>query len=154
MRVSQEILNAIVWEIDREDLSTLAACTLIASNLRDQSQQILLESVTLAGHRHAAKWALLQESLHIATYVTELMLEIPFEDDLCSPDSSATEFEDFSATDTRSILACLTNVRLCLFTGVHNGGYYTHWCNIPTDLAAAYSEFFCQNSLRNSPSNI
>ncbi|KAJ7870991.1 hypothetical protein B0H14DRAFT_2571043 [Mycena olivaceomarginata] len=133
MRVPQKILDAIIWKIGREDLSMLAACTLVASNLREQSQQILLET---------------GESPHIASYVTELRLEIPFEDDPRSPDSSATEFEDFSATDTRSILACLTNVHLCLFTGVHNGGYYTHWCNIPPDLAAAYSE------IGNSSANI
>ncbi|KAJ7330945.1 hypothetical protein DFH08DRAFT_966691 [Mycena albidolilacea] len=137
-------------KIDREGPSTLAACTLVASNLGEQSQWIiiLLESVTLAGHRHAVKWALLQELPHIATYVIELRLEIPIEDDLRSPDSSATKFKDFNATDTRSILAFLTSVYLCLFTGVHNGGYYIFWCNIPTDLAAAYSEFFSrQHSL-------
>ncbi|KAJ7330976.1 hypothetical protein DFH08DRAFT_815060 [Mycena albidolilacea] len=129
MRLPQELLDAIVQDID--DAPTLKACSLAGSKLREQSQRKLLRSLTLAGYNRAAMCAVLKQSPHIASYVTDLTLYIPEEDYISDP--------DFTVTDIEAMLAMVVNVRRCVFGGMD--GSRRIWSDIPLRLSSAYSRF-------------
>ncbi|KAJ7330984.1 hypothetical protein DFH08DRAFT_1084069 [Mycena albidolilacea] len=78
MQLPQELFDAIVQNID--DHPTLKLCALAAPQLRDPSQRILLHSVTLRGGgwvgNYPTERAILQHSPHIATYITDLTVNI------------------------------------------------------------------------------
>ncbi|KAJ7735680.1 hypothetical protein B0H14DRAFT_2639127 [Mycena olivaceomarginata] len=129
MRLPQELLDAIVQDID--DAPTLKACSLSGSKLREQNQGNLLRSLTLAGYNHTAMCAVLKQSPHIASYVTDLTFYIPEEDYISDP--------DFTVTDIEAMLAMVVNVRRCVFSGMD--GSRRIWSDIPLRLSSAYSRF-------------
>ncbi|KAJ7045223.1 hypothetical protein C8F04DRAFT_1068124, partial [Mycena alexandri] len=73
----QELVNAFIHEID--DVPTLKASCLAGSVFREETQRILFRSVTTHGNPYAL-CGLLQESPHIAPYITSL--DISFFEDL------------------------------------------------------------------------
>jgi hypothetical protein len=90
MGLPQELLKAIVEVTD--DTPTFKSCALIGTKLREQSQRILFSSLKLAGEYHPARCAFLDRSPHIASYVTELTLYIPDEEDIAHPPSAPPIF--------------------------------------------------------------
>jgi hypothetical protein len=78
MQLPQELFDAIVQNID--DHPALQSCALAGPQLRDPSQRILLQSVTLRGGGWAGNYprerVILQHSPHIATYITDLTVYI------------------------------------------------------------------------------
>ncbi|KAJ7651551.1 hypothetical protein DFH06DRAFT_1207352 [Mycena polygramma] len=75
MKISQELVDAIVCEVD--DICSLKACALAGSVFRGRSQRILLQSLTLdALPKVSGILTLLEESPHIAAYITGLKIEI------------------------------------------------------------------------------
>jgi hypothetical protein len=143
MRLPQELLDGIVLAID--DWVTLKSCSLVGSPLREQSQRILLHSLTLGGDdcetdTHA-RCILLDESPHIATYITDLTLHIP------SPLSHD------SIPDIQLILGTLDNVHRCRVVGgmsmPDNIRTFTSWPHLPPGLSSACLNFILrQSSLR------
>jgi hypothetical protein len=75
--------------------------------------------------------AVLKQSPHIASYVTDLALYIPEEDYISDP--------DFTVTDIEAMLAMLVNVRRCAFGGME--GCLRIWSDMPLSLSSAYSRF-------------
>ncbi|KAJ6474952.1 hypothetical protein C8R45DRAFT_1010903 [Mycena sanguinolenta] len=131
MILPQELLNAIVQDID--DSLTLKSCSLAGSSLREESQRILLRSLTLGVENHDAKSAILDESQHIAAYITDLTVYIP------NPD----EIVDFELTgeDIQSILRRLQNVRRCVFDVPESSPSCVYWPELPLVFSSTYMRF-------------
>ncbi|KAJ6460271.1 hypothetical protein C8R45DRAFT_1221135 [Mycena sanguinolenta] len=135
MILPQELLNAI------DDSSTLKSCSLAGSSLREESQRILLRSLTLGVENHDAKSAILDESPHIAAYITDLTVYIP------NPD----EIVDFELTgeDIQSILRRLQNVRRCVSDVPESSPSCVYWPELPLVFSSTYMHFLSrQQSLR------
>ncbi|KAJ7351354.1 hypothetical protein DFH08DRAFT_992745 [Mycena albidolilacea] len=86
--IPQELVNSILDEVrDRESLNS---CSLVGSMFRAPSQHIILQSITLSGwlkdtsesENYGAPHTLLEESPHVASYITalELRLNLPVVD--------------------------------------------------------------------------
>ncbi|KAJ7623844.1 hypothetical protein DFH06DRAFT_757364 [Mycena polygramma] len=104
MLFPQELLDAIVEDV--HDVPALKACSLAASVFRQTSQRILLSCLTLlpeaASERsYGATRSLLDESPHIASYITRMHLDI-------SDEISSIDIENLI-----QILKQLTNVERC-----------------------------------------
>ncbi|KAJ7222750.1 hypothetical protein B0H12DRAFT_1125272 [Mycena haematopus] len=139
MLLPQELLNAIVQDID--DPSTLKSCSLAGSNLREESQRILLHSLTLGVENHDAKNAILDESPHIATYITDLTVYMPNPDEI-------VDF-DLTGTDIQGILGRLNNVRRCVFDVPESSPSCIYWPELPPTFSSTYLHFISrQQSLR------
>lgn len=132
MGLPQELLKAIVEVTD--DTPTFKSCALIGTKLREQSQRILFSSLKLAGEYHPARCAFLDGSPNIASYVTELTLYIPDEEDIAHP--------TFSTTDIRSILVRLLNSRRGVLGGMDGiRSPWSRWPALPFYLSSAHLEF-------------
>ncbi|KAF7347161.1 hypothetical protein MVEN_01470600 [Mycena venus] len=101
----QELVDAIVYELD--DVDSLKACTLAGSMFRETSQRILLRSITLPQNLKEAHTCL-EESPHVASYITLLIVRLPPASDIAS---------------LQQILqvATLMNVRKCVLHRMHDG---------------------------------
>jgi hypothetical protein len=111
--IPQELVDAIVNEIDAGDKESLKTCSLAGSPLRDSSQRILLSSLTLrcdtTGHNYDEACAMLTESPRIAGYMTRLNMLLP-----------SHSFKDLTAVeDFRLVLDMLPNVRRCDIRSKH-----------------------------------
>ncbi|KAF7342622.1 hypothetical protein MSAN_02019000 [Mycena sanguinolenta] len=139
MILPQELLNAIVQGID--DPSTLKSCSLAGSSLREESQRILLHSLTLGVESHAAKSAILDESPHIATYIVDLTVYIPNPDEIVDL--------ELTGADIQSILRRLQNVRRCVFDVPESSPSCVYWPELPHAFSSTYLHFLSrQQSLR------
>ncbi|KAJ6453334.1 hypothetical protein C8R45DRAFT_1083086 [Mycena sanguinolenta] len=130
MMLPQELLNAIVQ-----------SCSLAGSSLREESQCMLLRSLTLGVENHDEKSAVLDESPHIAAYITDLTVYIP------NPD----EIMDFELTgeDIQSILRKLQNIRRCVFDVPESSPSCVYWPELPLVVSSTYMHFLSrQQSLR------
>ncbi|KAJ7330360.1 hypothetical protein DFH08DRAFT_1022545 [Mycena albidolilacea] len=132
----------IVENID--DSPTLKSFSLAGPQLREQSQRILLHSLALRERwAHQRKRDFLQNSLHIAAYITDLPLNIP-----APPDVDDEDDDPLGVTDTQWILDQLENVRRCVF-GRRYSSSHTHWYSVLFALSSAYVGFIArQQSLR------
>ncbi|KAJ7731225.1 hypothetical protein B0H16DRAFT_1893397 [Mycena metata] len=111
----QELLNAIVHHID--GVPTLKASCLAGSVFRDEAQRILFSKFKLdpVMRELNAVYGLLQNSPHIAPYIT--WLDIEFE-------SSDSESGEILAGDSESLLKIfdrLKNVQSCTASFIPNG---------------------------------
>ncbi|KAJ6546651.1 hypothetical protein DFH09DRAFT_1367191 [Mycena vulgaris] len=110
--IPPELIDAIVEEVD--NIKSLKACSLVASNFRVMSQRILLCSVTLDDSyrwQYPALCTLLTESPHVAEYITGFTLR---------PSS------EYQFGDSQRLLAKLTNVRRFTI----RGGYGYMWSQL------------------------
>ncbi|KAF8192692.1 hypothetical protein K438DRAFT_1829508 [Mycena galopus ATCC 62051] len=134
----QELVNAIIAELEVGDLETLRAYSLVGPRFRVPSQQILLHSITLSGwlkdvsqpENYGAARILLEESPHVATYVTGLKLRL------------RTPLLD--ADSLQWVLQQLVNVRRCAVDG-HRQLLY--WDRLPSSLAEALLDFTSRQKL-------
>ncbi|KAJ7866473.1 hypothetical protein B0H13DRAFT_2066707, partial [Mycena leptocephala] len=103
----QELLDTIVNKV--YDMETLKNCSLAGSTLREPSQRILLRSLTLRQEppNYAAVYNLLEESPHIAHYITRLWVGLPH----CDPTAADVE----NLQNLRNVVGKLANVRCCTF---------------------------------------
>ncbi|KAJ7134053.1 hypothetical protein C8R43DRAFT_956361 [Mycena crocata] len=129
----QELLEGIISEVD--DFDSLKACSLAASRLTERSQRILLRSLTLSGWsnppNYIAAWNLLEESPHIAPYITHLKI-LPRE-----------LFADFESLER--VLAKLAHVQHCDLDGRHRT---FRWRNVTPRLISTFIDFFARQPLR------
>ncbi|KAJ7469248.1 hypothetical protein FB451DRAFT_1256193 [Mycena latifolia] len=101
----QELLDAIVGDVD--DVTTLKSCSLVGTMLCKTSQCILLRSLTVlstGGKNYTKARGLLEDSPHIAGYITRLKIQIPRRDD--------------DIESLQQVLHKLVNVRRCILDGV------------------------------------
>ncbi|KAJ7870995.1 hypothetical protein B0H14DRAFT_2725201 [Mycena olivaceomarginata] len=144
MQLPQELFDAIVQNID--DHPTLQSCALAGPQLRDPSQRILLQSVTLRGGgwvgNYPTERAILQHSPHIATYITDLNVYISGR-----PGPQQVDDDNAPVTDIQWILDRLHNVRRCVFGGIDRDTA-VRWTSLPFVLASAYLGFISRQSLR------
>ncbi|KAF7365066.1 hypothetical protein MVEN_00377800 [Mycena venus] len=133
--IPQELVDAIVGKV--ADIPSLKACALAGSMFRETSQRTLLQSLRLTTSWKDPDWSatcsLLEESPHIASYITHLTIEVL--DDTPSNNIKCLE----------QILAKLVNVRKCVIdelTGVFDAGYHT-----PT-FPSALLDFLTREPLR------
>ncbi|KAJ7731230.1 hypothetical protein B0H16DRAFT_1773151 [Mycena metata] len=127
----QELLNSIVREID--DVSTLKASCLAGSVFRDEAQRVLFSKFTMnpRARKPDAVYDLLQNSPHIASYITRLDIEF---------ESSG----EILAGDTESLLKIfdrLKNVQSCTAFSIPNG-------HIHAALLSAFLAFLSRQPLR------
>ncbi|KAJ6517277.1 hypothetical protein C8R47DRAFT_250978 [Mycena vitilis] len=103
--IPQELIDAIVGEVDEFDLESLRACSLVGQAFRYPSQRILLRSITVKfwdswpSKSPSAVIALFEESAHIVPYITRLTISLRF---------PTLEFEGLE-----HIFSLLVNVRRC-----------------------------------------
>ncbi|KAJ7463325.1 hypothetical protein FB451DRAFT_1266144 [Mycena latifolia] len=128
----QELLDVIVGEVD--DVAALKALSLTGSQVRDTSQRILLRSFSLTTGRwpnYAATKRFLEDSPHIAGYITRLAIEIP---------QQHTDIETL-----QQVLNRLVNVRRCILDGVSD---IFHWDELPPAFASDLLDFLQRQPLR------
>ncbi|KAJ7857560.1 hypothetical protein B0H13DRAFT_1158878 [Mycena leptocephala] len=111
----QELVDAIVCKID--DNPSLKACALAGRMFCERSQRIILQSLTLRSpHSNFGRvHALLEESPHIAAYITHLTIRLRW-------DTPAADIQSL-----QQILGKLENVRRCTIGGMSflfSLGYY------------------------------
>ncbi|KAJ7775925.1 hypothetical protein DFH07DRAFT_936925 [Mycena maculata] len=103
--IPQELIDTIIHEV--EDADSLKACTLTASSLRDTSQRILFNSLTLMLPGQYSVWSTrLAESPHVAEYIRTLRLRI-----------SSRHSQGFETQSLALVLGKLMNVRRCTIAG-------------------------------------
>ncbi|KAJ6558082.1 hypothetical protein B0H19DRAFT_128220 [Mycena capillaripes] len=102
--IPTELVDAILLEVEQKE--TLKTCSLAGSALRYPSQRILLHSLTIDG---PAICAFLEDSPHIATYITRLTINLPPR--VVHP-NSVIHWE---------VLRLLSNVRRCILSGNNYG---------------------------------
>ncbi|KAJ6457258.1 hypothetical protein C8R45DRAFT_943224 [Mycena sanguinolenta] len=110
----QELVYAIVQGID--ETPSLKSCALAGSIFRDAAQRLLLRSLTLKGDDVQPAYVFLDESPHIASYITRLRMTL----------ERAHSEDDSQRQSLQQILSKLVNVRQCVLSF-----YFSH---IPTFL--------------------
>ncbi|KAF7350659.1 hypothetical protein MSAN_01626300 [Mycena sanguinolenta] len=139
--LSQELVDAILAEVD--DLDSLKACSLVDPRFRVPSQRVLLDRITLSGwskagnchlENYGAARTLLQQSPHIARYITGLKLELHVP--LLDTDS------------LQWVLQQLVNVRQFSLRGSYGPMRWTlHLTHLPSALSEALLDFVSRQHL-------
>ncbi|KAJ6564090.1 hypothetical protein B0H19DRAFT_1140315 [Mycena capillaripes] len=140
-RVPNELIEAIVREV--EDVPSLKACSIAASAFQSPCQRILLRSLTLkaAPANFIAAQSFLDESPHVATYITTLYIWPP------TPTTPTSEIESFV-----EILNRFENVRLCTLIGTKprrpDSIWDRHdWREVTVQVSSAVFAFLARQSL-------
>ncbi|KAJ7036927.1 hypothetical protein C8F04DRAFT_1180950 [Mycena alexandri] len=135
--IPQDLIKVIVSCL--EDRESLEASSLVSSAFCEPSQRILLSSLTLADHHHpgpptyVAASTLLEESPHIASYITRLCIELP------GPTATPGALQAL-----QQILGKLENVDSCIVAGETR----LKWKNIDGTLILSLHNFISRVSLQ------
>jgi hypothetical protein len=143
MPLPQELLDVVVDELGA-DIPSLKACSLTHRMMRIPSQRLLLHSLTLGGDgsrspHYSDAHALLDESAHIAEYVTRLRIQLPKTLTVADSDS------------IQHVLRKLKKVRRCIIAGPAqdwDSSLWYRWKSIPPAVQSALIEFISDGMVR------
>ncbi|KAJ7168891.1 hypothetical protein C8R46DRAFT_1350380 [Mycena filopes] len=136
--IPQDLLKVMISRIGDKD--SLKSLSLVSSAFCEPSQRILLRSLSLADHPHtgpptySAAHTLLEESPHIASYITRLYLELP------RPTTTPGAVQNL-----KQILGKLKNLDECIITSETDN---FQWRDMDGSLAKAILTFLSKSSLR------